>query len=708
MRYITILGIMGLLVLAACSPQQVITTQDPTSIVTDDPVIIELGSYEEQDPIDPKVEVEELSFKSEEELLEFLSSSSSGGDDYYGGVMMRGDVMEEAVAVDMATPSMAVDSGAGKMVANDYSGTNNQVANVDEGDILKTDGEYIYTVSGEKLYVIKAYPGENAKIDASMDFDIGRPTGMFINGDKLVVFGYVEDYDWFSDVSTNNQMSFVQVYDVSDKKSPELVKEFTVEGSYVDSRMIDEYAYIIVRSQPDIYHGPITPFFFEGNVMKSVAISDVSRFNIPYDYAQFVSIFALDIDHLEVDSHTLTVESSQEVYMSENNLYLSYTKYINEWEMERKVMNELVIPKLSDHDKELVRKIKSTDNEILSYYEKQNKINNIVYRYMNYLSEDERDQLQDEIDAELKSRLEAYDYREYTIINKVAVDGLDITPVANTMIPGGINNQFSMDEYNNVLRVATTVSAQWSRFDNERTESSNHIFTLDDELSMLGHMDDIANDERIYSTRFMGDKLYMVTFRQVDPFFVFDLSNPQKIKALGELKIPGFSRYLHPYDENTIIGIGRDASETGRTQGLKISLFDVSDVNNPVEIAKFVTSDRYSHSTAEYEHKAFLFSKEKNLLVIPAYSYGYGDDGEYNGAMVFDISKDDISLRGLIDHSSGVQYRWSAGVERSLYIEDLLYTKSYGLLRINELDDLSSVKSIKLANNDLVEGMPVV
>ena len=104
----------------------------------------------------------------------------------------------------------------------------------------------------------------------------------------------------------------------------------------------------------------------------------------------------------------------------------------------------------------------------------------------------------------------------------------------------------------------------------------------------------------------------MVTFEQVDPFFVIDLSNPKKIKELGKLKIPGFSRYLHPYDKNTIIGIGKDATETGRTKGLKISLFDVSDVENPEEIAKYVSESRYADSTALYEHKAFLFSKEKN------------------------------------------------------------------------------------------------
>ena len=191
----------------------------------------------------------------------------------------------------------------------------------------------------------------------------------------------------------------------------------------------------------------------------------------------------------------------------------------------------------------------------------------------------------------------------------------------------------------------------------------------------------------------------MVTFRQVDPFFVIDLSDPANIKELGKLKIPGFSRYLHPYDENTIIGIGREATETGRTQGLKISLFDVSDVGNPKEIAKFATKEQYASSTAEFEHKAFLFSREKELLAIPAYNYDFRDSGNnYNGAMVFKITKDSIELRGIIDHSTGQQY-YGPLVERSLYIEELLYTKSSGLLRINKIEDLGKVKNIELSGS---------
>ena len=207
----------------------------------------------------------------------------------------------------------------------------------------------------------------------------------------------------------------------------------------------------------------------------------------------------------------------------------------------------------------------------------------------------------------------------------------------------------------------------------------------------------------------------MVTFRQVDPFFVFDLSNPSAPKELGKLKIPGFSRYLHPYDENTIIGIGQDTNAQGRTSGLKISLFDVTDVSSPKELAKYVTSEKYASSSALYEHRAFLFSKEKSLLVIPAYNANSGrwdgthyiyDQNKYNGAFAFRIDRTQITLRGLIDHSmaSGDNY-YSPAVQRSLYIGDMLYTKSEKLLRINSLDTLTAVKNVWL--NATAGGIPV-
>jgi len=223
------------------------------------------------------------------------------------------------------------------------------------------------------------------------------------------------------------------------------------------------------------------------------------------------------------------------------------------------------------------------------------------------------------------------------------------------------------------------------------------MFTLNEKMEIIGKLEGLAPTESIFSARYAGNRLYLVTFEQIDPFFVIDLEDPENPKDLGELKITGYSRYLHPYDENTIIGLGREGTETGRIQGLKISLFDVSDISNPTEIVTYVSEDTTSSSGAEWEHKAFLFSKEKDLLVIPTQNYDWRNpENNYAGALVFKINKQEITPRGLIIHEQGTQYNYGQGVERSLYIENELYTKSPNLLRINNLETLESTKNITL------------
>jgi inhibitor of cysteine peptidase len=669
--------------------------------------ILTQGSYSSES-FNPKLAISSQSFGSAAELNSFLKSHSSTN--YYrryGGVMYdmavptAGGMMEKAVSSDSSSGTAPLPNTA--QTANDYSQTNNQVKNVDEADLIKTDGNYIYTVSGNTVFIIKAYPGQEAAIVSEITLN-ATPSNLFIEGDHLAVFGDFYDPVYFKamDIRPYGGMTFFNVYDISDKANPLLLKEYKFEGNYFDARLKEGFVYFVTRTWPQ--YGPMPmPLYFVGGVRKEMPIDSIRYFNIPYNNPSMVTVNALSLSNPsdEFNSQTIVVEGGENLYMSESNIYITYTEYINEYQLREDITKELLSDQLTEADKALIEKIKATDDEVLSQYEKDAKILQVYYNYLNYLTGDEQQALSDKTDKLLEDRLKEYDHLEYTVINRIGVDNGRVTVGESGKVPGHIINQFSLDESDGVLRIATTLSARWSYTAKESTKSTNGVYTLDSGMKILGSMEDIAEDESIYSTRFIGDKLYMVTFRQVDPFFVIDLSDPAKPKELGQLKIPGFSRYLHPYDENTIIGIGNEATDQGRVEGLKISLFDVSDFANPKEIAKFVTEEKYATSTALYEHKAFLFSREKELLVIPAYSYDYdyktGTQKGYNGAFVFRINKDEITLRGLIDHSAGQQAYYGAEVERSLYINELLYTKSYSLLRINKIEDLSSVKNISLA-----------
>ncbi|MGE0793196.1 MAG: beta-propeller domain-containing protein [Candidatus Woesearchaeota archaeon] len=628
-------------------------------------------------------------FSSEEELQDFTSTQSSSRYDYGYATAKGGAILMDSVE----SVSSEVSSSSSNQNL-DYSQTNNQVQNVDEGDIIKTDGEYIYTITGKTLFVIKAYPGEDSEVISKIKIT-HQPSGLFIYQNKLLIFGNVDDYSKVDEsIRPRTQLMFAEIFDITNKQNIKSTSEFLFEGSYSQSRMIDNKIYLI----SNLYNGFSNPYpiYYENGNMRKIPYSNIYRLNIPYNYPEFAGIQSIDIINEKIiNEKIIALESGMNIYMSENNLFLASTEYFNQWELQQKITKEILKPYLNLDDEELINEIQLTSNKILSNYEKESKIMQVYYEAMQRLSYENQDELQAKIQEKTDEEIAKIEYRTYSLISKVELNDGNLEVKNTAKIPGRLNNQFSMDEFKNNLRIATTIDSTW--YNGKSTESENHIYTLSEDMNILDSIKGIAKTESIYSTRFVGDRLYMVTFRQIDPFFVFDLSNPENIKELGQLKIPGFSRYLHPYDENMLIGIGRDATEEGRQEGLKISLFDVSDPKNPKEVAKYVSDEKYSSSTAEYEHKAFLFSKEKELLVIPIYSYNYKSSGNFNGALVFKITEDEIKARGLIDHSSTQDnYYYGSMVERSLFIENELYTKSQNLLRINSLDDLSSINKITL------------
>ena len=293
---------------------------------------------------------------------------------------------------------------------------------------------------------------------------------------------------------------------------------------------------------------------------------------------------------------------------------------------------------------------------------------------------------------------------EKTVIYKIGINEGAISYETQGTVPGTINNQFSMSEYDGNLRVATTIHGWMIRSYLPSVESYNNVYVLDESLSVIGSIESIAPDETIYSARFIDDICYLVTFEQIDPFFVIDLSDPTNPMILGQLKIPGYSSYLHPYDETHVIGIGKEDSN------VKISLFDVTDVENPVELSKYLITDddessySWTSSSALYEHKAFLFDEEKQLLIFPA------SDEYKESAYVFHVdTANDIELKGVISHipenvtvkeEEPYGYYWKGyygySILRSLYIGDVIYTISDAMVQMNDMDSLEEMNRVSL------------
>jgi inhibitor of cysteine peptidase len=680
-------------------------------------------------------------FKDYEELAAFLDEGPAASNyAYYGDVGFGGGIRREMLVKSVA-PTASIDNiGLGMAQeetavadggSDDFSQTNVQVEGVDESDIVKSDGEYVYAVSNNDLFIIKAFPADKMEVVSKISFE-SRPQDIYISGDRLAIFGnnqVLYKSDLYRNFRRQSPFSFLKIFDIKDKKNPRQLRSLDFEGNYFNSRLIGDYIYFVTNNYNYYYlpTDPIIPRLLEdGEAVSSKCegtakcfAPEVYYFDIPYDSYNFTQVSSINIKNPEenVKGEIYVLSGGQNMYVSPSNIYIAYTKYVSEYQLTMMVLKEMVLPKLAQSQQDKIKEIEAAKNYILSENEKMSKIAAIVERYMSSLSDDDQDKLQKELEAKMKEKYQSIAKEmEKTVIHKISINKGELSYKAFGEVTGSVLNQFSMDESNGYFRLATTKNRTWSQYAVEdEKDSYSNVYVLDENMKTVGSLEGLARGERIYSARFMGSRAYLVTFVQTDPLFTIDLSNPSAPKVLGELKIPGFSTYLHPYSDNLLIGFGKDAvaSEWGgaRTKGLKLSLFDVSDVANPKEVDTYVVGDAGSDSIALNDHKAFLFSKEKNLLSIPATitedknGQGWGQM-VFSGALVFHVDETGFELKGKIDHSdggkTGIQDCWwgycyyDNNVLRSLYIGDNLYTYSNKYLKANSLDDLKELKNLEL------------
>lgn len=682
-------------------------------------------------------------FNDVEELENFLVESGHSGRQYASrttamfaeDVAMTDSFMPMAKNESAAAPT----SGLGGSSENpDYSKTNIQVQGVDEPDIVKTDGEHIYTLSrsDRSVSLIKAQGDRDMEVLGKIELK-GYGQNLFIHNDRLIVFGsddrfYAEPL--YRSFIRGGSYTFLQVYDIKDRSKPFLLRDLKFEGSYFDARLINDEIYFVANTYGFTYFEdePLLPRILDGG--KLIETSDTSPtyyFDIPYDNYSVTTVASFNVldSNSTLQHKRFMLNGTENMYVAPDHMYLAYTKYLDEQIVQLDAKRQLVYSRLPQRDKQRISEIEAVPAYILGYRDKMYKIDQVYERYLFTLADSEI--------KEVRKRLETFvadfyknniDDIEKTVVHKIAIGNGRLDLVASGSAPGHIINQFSMDQYGETFRIATTrgqVFPWFLRRDDVfgEIETTNNVYTLDKDMNILGRLEGIAPGERIYSTRFMGDRMYMVTFEQVDPFFVIDTSDAANPRILGELKLPGFSEYLHPYNENLIIGFGRDTEvdKDGRVlqNGLKLTLFDATQVNNPIEVESVVLGGRGSSSQALSDHKAFLFSRDKNLLVIPATLRKVSPDGiwgdiEFQGAMVFDVNEEGFTLRGRVEHQNDEiaqkiapgsntsliaprEPRWAQrSIERSLYIDSILYTVSDGAIQANNLDDLEFVTYLQL------------
>jgi len=580
-------------------------------------------------------------FSSYSELEDFVKTNTQN-------MVKRDSGFWNLLAFGEGEGEPALGPAATEESSTDYSATNIQVAGVDEADIVKTDGEYIYLVSGNRTIIVKAYPPEQAQVLSEIELEV-RVIGIFINGDRLVVFGEGTPYYLHDDMPVVREYEvmpyisprvLIEVYDISDRENPRLQRELSADGQYVSSRMIGDYAYMVINES--VYEdddGVNLPRVYSDGAEKEIPATDIYYSDVADYYYMYSTIIAVNIqdDNQEPTYETILLGASSNLYVSTNNIYLTFPVW--------------------------GRDIGDVGG---------------------------------------------------TSIHRIHIEGSAMNYTTSGEVPGMVLNQFSMDEYDGHFRVATTTYGQTTQ---------NNVYVLNMSLNITGSLTNLAPGETIYSARFMGERCYLVTFKKVDPLFVIDLKDPYDPEVLGYLKITGYSDYLHPYDENHLIGVGKETVEAEEGdfawyQGVKISLFDVTDVSDPVEIDKYEIGDRGTDSPVLWDHKAFLFDRSRNLLVIPV-SVAEIDQSKYSGevpanaygetvwqgAYVFDISVDNgLQLEGRVTHiedatgsEQGYHYSYSPlSVTRTLYIDDVLYTISGAKIKMNSLENLDYINEVQL------------
>lgn len=547
-----------------------------------------------------------------EEIFEAIESNREYH--YYAGlgsVMTDGAAVEEA-ETEMPTGSAAMDDklSVNYNGASEYSETNTQVENVDEGDIIKTDGRFVYRMTDREIIIadalemtvvsrisLDAYLGNLDSEELKSDYWLQE---MYVSGDRLAVL--FSKYEYSAESWWVNTMSGVAIFDITDRAQPTFVSDFAQSGDTNTSRMIGDYIYLVSNyyiygetdEQEPATYIPMIEYNGEESLIPSGCICILPNTTS----SSYLVISSVSIADASSPCSTQAVLGySGNVYADTETIILSYRSDVAETVETQENGEDVVI----------------TTNDCVT-----------------------------------------------NLVSYSVSDGI-ITPTATGSVPGYLLNQFSIDRYNGMVRLVTT-SNRWTykvftegidRYESEN-EQTNGLYVLDSSLNVIGKLDGLAEDERVYSVRFSGDIGYFVTFRETDPLFAVDLSDPTAPTLLSALKIPGFSQYLHPYADGLLLGIGRDADEkTGSAGGLKLSMFDISDPANVTERHTTILEDVH-YSDVLYNHKAAVISAARDIIAFPvsydSFGYlifGYGEDGFYK-RFELDLGDGDFSTaRGL-------------------------------------------------------------
>ena len=585
-----------------------------------------------------------VKFKSFAEFLAVLKTKSANNT-YYATDGIRND-MAATQEKSIGTPAT---DGA------DHSSTNTQVQGIDEGDVLKTDGKYIYAVSkSNTISIIDAAQADKMSIISKIEWaENENISEIYIKDNKLIALGQKYEYSQSStgiepDMGKATGMmpardmympqkdtALIRIYDISNTASPTVYREAEFEGGLLTSRIKGGSLYLIINkwlyfTNKDIVQPTdILPTYSDSAAdikdkminAQDIAICPLNNNN------NIMTAAVIGINDKNPAKVETVYGSGNIVYMSDNSLYITYPEY-------RPTNDVKPLPEIAQDTAGEGKAVPPTENAVGG---------NTGAGAPDAGNTGSQTQVEPSAKPSDAITSTATSSGETTIILKFKVNSDSLTYQCSGEVKGNILNQFSMDEYNDNFRIATTDFS-----------GGNNVYVLSKDLKISGKIEGLAKGERIYSVRFSGKTGYVVTYKNMDPLFVIDLSNPGEPKVAGELKIPGFSNYLHPVGEGRLLGIGVDTSEDGAVRGgLKLSLFDVSNPNTPKEISTLVIGKGGTYSDVQNNHKALTYNAVNGTAYFPISIYEGNSGAVYkysasDGAVAVTVANDKITLKGKI------------------------------------------------------------
>jgi len=556
---------------------------------------------------------------------------------------MEGDFMMRAAAQE--------DTSAAPLAGVDYSTTNLQELGVDEPDIVKTDGHLLLAVAQGKLFVIDV-TGSQPTLLGSLALTTGWGHQIFLSGDTALLMateqgpmplGFQESdvrgiAPWWGTPTT-----VVSEVDLSDPTDPTIVRTLRVDGTMLSSRMTGTTARIVISSFPTGLHFVVP----EGGGLRdeSKALAENRRIITESVLEDWMPYYVLEDNERGVTTEGVLLDCGRVAQPPEYS-----------------GLSTLAILTVS-----LEGGIRPADSFGLvadgsTVYGSTGSLYVATQRWVDW-------------QALPASEVDTVAGTFSSVIHRFDIsDPAFTTYRASGRVPGYLLGQWAMSEQDGFLRVASTTESPWTGFQPGRTQSLVTVLEeIDGRLEVAGQVAGLGIDERIYAVRFIGDTGFVVTFRQTDPLYTIDLSDPTRPEVVGELKIPGYSAYLHPIGDGLLLGVGQDADENGRVKGTQVTVFDVSDPESPRQLHKMTLANGYSE--AEWDHHAFLYWPATGLTVLPVQTWSPDGSDYFAGALGLKAGAQGIEEIGRLEHDWAKQ-GWQAPIRRALVVGDSVLTFS--------------------------------